>query len=77
MDQKKTPYFDTFQAVLLQFAIFFNSRCLDVKSQDLLYFYLFEVLSIVLVSSSLQGRECVGLEVIFNKEREETFAVSL
>ena len=73
---EKAPYLDTFHAVFLQFAIFFTTRCLDVRSQDLLYFYLFEVLSIVLVSSSLQGRECVGLAVIFNKEREETFAVS-
>ena len=76
-DQKKTPYLDTFHAVSLQFAIFFTIRCLDVRSQDLLYFHLFEVLSIVLVSSSLQGRECVGLAVFFNKEGEETFAVSL
>ena len=31
---------------------FFIVRCLDVRFKDLLYFYLFEILSTVLVSSS-------------------------
>ena len=39
-------------------------------------FYLFEVQSTVLVSF-FAGRKCVDLVVIFNKGREETFAVSL
>ena len=39
-------------------------------------FYLFEVQSAVLASSS-QGGGCVDLVVIFNKGREETFMASL
>ena len=34
---------------------FFIVQCLDVRFKDLLYFYLFEILSTVLVSSSSKG----------------------
>ena len=41
-------------------------------------FYLLEVQSTVFVSSpSQRERDCIDLVVIFNKRREETFAVSL
>ena len=40
-------------------------------------FYLFEVQSTVLIIFFFAGRKCVDLVVIFNKGREETFAVSL
>ena len=36
---------------------FFTAWCLDVRFYNLLYFYLFELLSTVLVSSSLQGEK--------------------
>ena len=59
----------------LQFANFYRSvfRCKVLRP---FVFYLFEVQSTELVSSSEQG-ESVDLVVIFNKGREETFAVFL
>ena len=40
-------------------------------------FYSFEVQSTVLVASEFPGRKNVDLVLTFNKEREETFTVSL
>ena len=59
----------------LQFANFYRLvfRCKVLRP---FVFYLFEVQSTELVSSSEQG-ESVDLVVIFNKGREETFAVFL
>ena len=74
---EKNSVFGHFSRSVFAVCDFFTARCLDVRFQDVLYFYLLEVLSIVLLASSSQGRECVGLTVIFNKEREEIFAVSL
>ena len=77
--KKKITYFlNNYFASLFKFfekvfAIckFFDAWRLDVR------FYLFEVQSTVLISSSSQGREFVDLVVTFNKGSEETFAVSL
>ena len=79
--KKKIAYFSKIMLLLysqflkrfLQFAIFFTTRCLDVRFWDLLYFihlmfnpqYWYLLLHFV------------DLVVIFNKGREETFAVSL
>ena len=58
----------------LQFAIFFIARCLDFETFCILFVWsLIHSIGIFFFA----GRKCVDLVVIFNKGREETFAVFL
>ena len=82
--KKKITFLKNYVASLFKFfekvfAIckFFTSRCIDLRFWDLFYFICLKFSPQYSYRLLRRERDCIDLVVIFNKRREETFAMSL